>query len=302
MKSKSGFCYLAAFAILAILIAAPFVNVVVDAATNSSTVTVNINISQVGSIVVQPNSISWTGVNPGSDTATQNLIIKNTGSMNLSLIYMNTSTVGDEGANPLQFANPGNYSAAGLIFVKNISDTTYRHAGRLEWNLSTVLVGETLSLSAETVNSSHGWYRNASGNEFLWKLENGTAGFCNNKTGTTFTIMAQPENATALRRNFASNPTASCSSTSDNSNWAVFTCSDGPLMGQCIATPKDCSKVFIYKYNYAADYPTCSNNGYLRNGNLIPGDETSMSVFASIPKGIPAGDTKTGTLTIIATY
>ncbi len=297
MKSKSGFCYLAAFAILAILIAAP-----ANAATNSTTVTVAVNISQVGSIVVQPNSLTWTGVNPGSDTATQNLIIKNTGSMNLSLIHMNTSTVGDEFENPLQLANPANYSSAGLVFVKNSTDTTYRHAGRLEWNLSTVLTGEVLNLAGATLNYSHGWYRNSSGNEYLWKLENGTAGFCNNKSSTVFDILLQPENATALRRDFSTYTSATCTSSSDNANWAVFTCSNGPLAGQCIATPKDCSKIFIYKYNLAADYPTCSNNGYLRNGNLIPGDETSMSVFASIPKGMPAGDTKTGTLTIIATY
>ncbi|VVB60823.1 Uncharacterised protein [uncultured archaeon] len=302
MKSKSGFCYLAVFAILAILIAAPLVKVV-NAATNSSTVTVNINISQVGSIVVQPSSLTWTGVNPGSDTATQNLIIRNTGSMNLSLIYMNTSTVGDESPNPLQIANATYYSAAGLIFVKNSTDSSYYHAGRLEWNLSTVLTGETLSLAGATQNFSHGWYRNNTGNEYLWKLENGTAGFCNNKSSTVLTIITQPENSSALRRDFSGTyPTATCTSSSDNANWAVFTCTNGPLTGQCIATPKDCSKIFIYKYNYAADYPTCNSNGYLRNGNLIPGDETSISVFASIPQGIPAGDTKTGTLTVIATY
>jgi len=180
MKSKLGFCYFTAIAVLAFLIAAQSAS----AAITDANVTVNVNISSVGAIIVLPNALSWTtgalgSINPGADSAVSNLIIKNTGSVNVSQIYMNASTVGDEQANPLQTADAAYYSAAGLVMVKNSTDTAYSHAGRLEWNISSLLTDETLNLAGTTGNFSHGWYRNASGNEYLWKLENGTNGFCN---------------------------------------------------------------------------------------------------------------------------
>ncbi|MBU4245542.1 hypothetical protein L6303_04405 [archaeon] len=302
MKSKMGFCYLTVFAVLAFLITAQ----AAIAATTNNTVTVNINISSVGAIVVLPNSLSWTtgelgSINPGADSAVSNLIIKNTGSVNVSSIYMNASTVGDEPSNPLQTADAAYYSAAGLVMVKNATDTSFYHAGRLEWNLSTVLTDETLNLAGTTGKFSHGWYRNASGNEYLWKLENGTNGFCNN-TATTFAIKVIPENQTTMNRNLAAGLSA-CSAVTTGTDWGVFTCTDGPLADQCVAAASTCDKIYIYKY-YAtlADYPTCTNSDYLRRANIVPGDEAAFSVKASVPKGTPAGDAVTGTLTIIATY
>lgn len=309
MKSKSGFGYLIAFAIIALLIAVPVI-----AATTSATITVNVNISSVGAIVVLPNSISWNtngmgSLNPGSDSSIQSLIVKNTGSVNLSQIYLNTSTVGDESVNPLQTANASFYSAAGLIFIRNSSNTTYRHAGRIEWNLSTVLYNESLGTTGwnSLTAFSHGWYRNASGNEFLWKLVNGTNGFCNT-TGTTFAIKINPENASAINRDLTTG-TADTSSGctfvqgSSGEKWGSVSCTTGPLAGSCIATPATCDKILIYKfYTSLADYPACANSAYLHKGTIVPGDEVGINVFASVPKGTPAGDTKQGTLTIIANY
>lgn len=269
------------------------------AASASGNFTVDVNISSVGTIIVTPTALSWTGVNPGANTAASTLIIKNTGSMNLSSIYLNTSTYSDESTNPLTTADPSAYSAAGLIFVKNSTETTYYHAGRLEWNLSSYLAGETLNLNAATTNFGHGWYRNSSGNEYLWKVENGTNGLCNN-SGTTFSIKTAPENSTNLNRNLAG--FADCGTVTAGTNWATFACVDGPLAGHCVATAKTCDKIEIYKYNYASDFPACGNRAYLRSNTLIPGDEDSISVYASVPYGMPAGDTTTGTLTIIATY
>ncbi len=302
MTSKLGFGYFTAFAVLAFLIAAQSAS----AATTNSTLTVNINISSVGAIIVIPNSINWTSnglgsLNPGADSAVSNLIIKNIGSVNVSQIYMNASTVGDEVSNPLQTANASYYAAAGLVMVKNATDTAYFHAGRLEWNLSTILTNETLNLAGTTGKFSHGWYRNASGNEYLWKLENGTNGFCND-TGTVFAIKASPENQTNINRDLAAG-LSTCTGVTTGTNWGVFTCTNGPLSGQCITAASTCNKIYIYKY-YAtlADYPTCSNSDYLRRGNVVPGDEAAFFLKASVPKGTPAGDTITGTLTIIATY
>lgn len=301
MKSKSRVYYLTAFAVLAFLIAAQAAN----AATTNNTVTVNVNISSVGAIVVLPNSLSWTtgalgSINPGADSIVSNIIIKNTGSVNVSNIYMNASTVGDESANPLQTADASNYAAAGLVMVKNGTDTPFYHAGRLEWNLSAILVSEDVGSLTGITNFSHGWYRNASGNEYLWTLKNGTDGYCND-SNTAFDIKLNPENQTTMNRDIDVDP-AVCTFGAANANWGTFTCT-GPLVDQCVATASTCDKIYIYKYyGTLADYPACANVNYLRTATIVPGDEAPFYVKASVPKGTPAGNAITGILTIIANY
>lgn len=296
MRSKSGFCYLAALAVMAILIGAPAVYAITD-----YNVSVYVNISSVGAIIVVPNSVTWNGVIPGSDGQIYNLTIKNTGSLNVSQIYMNASTVKNELVNPLASTNPASYSAAGLIMVKNATDTAYNHAGRIEWNISSILLGEALALNGATTNFAHGWYRNASGNEFLWALENGTAGYCN-ATNAKFKIKTAPENYTNMNRDLTVTTEVCTLLAADTESWGVFTCANGPLAGQCIAAPSTCDKILIYKYNYAGDYPACTNRAYLRGGDIVPGSEAEFNLKASIPKGMPAGNTTVGTLTIIASY
>lgn len=94
-----------------------------------------------------------------------------------------------------------------------------------------------------------------------------------------------------------------CGTVTAGSDWGVFSCTDGPLSGYCVATPTTCDKVYIYKYSKSlSDYPSCANADYLNSGVIVPGDEAGLSLFASIPKGMPAGQTKTGILTIFAGY
>ncbi len=283
--------------ILAIIVLALIMSPMTFAADD--TLTVNITISSVGAIVVLPNTFTWT-LNPGEDSniGVSNITIKNTGSLNITNMYLDTSTVTDESTNPLPTGVSGSYSAAGMIFVRNSSDATYYHAGRLEWNISSILAGEVLDLASATEAFGHGWYRNASGNEYLWKVENGTSGLCNN-TGTTFEIKTVPENITDLNRDFTSD-TTTCGAVSTGT-WGSFACTDGPLANHCIATASTCDKIYIYKYNYNSTYAACTNRAYIRETDLVPGDEDYMIIHASIPYGMPAGETALGTLTLIAT-
>jgi len=241
--------------ILAIIVLALIMSPVTfaDADTN---LTVNITVNSVGAIVVFPNAFTWS-LDPGADSGTANVIIKNTGSANLTNIYLDTSTDADESTNPLPTGLASAYSAAGLIFVKNSTNDTYYHAGRLEWNISSILAGEVLDLSSATDTFGHGWYRNASGNEYLWKVENGTDGYCNN-TGATFKIMTVPENTTDLNRDLSSGDTTTCGSVTQGT-WGSFACDDGPLVGHCIATASTCDKIYIYKFNYNSTYAACGN-------------------------------------------
>ncbi|MCK5042862.1 MAG: hypothetical protein KAJ20_03870 [Candidatus Aenigmarchaeota archaeon] len=265
-----------------------------DADTN---LTVNITINSVGAIVVLPNAFTWS-LDPGADSSTANVIIQNTGSANLTNIYLDTSTDADESTNPLPTGVASAYSAAGLIFVKNSTNDTYYHAGRIEWNISSILAGEVLDLASATETFAHGWYRNASGNEFLWKVENGTDGYCNT-TATVFKIKTAPENTTDLNRDLSTG-LSTCGAVTQGT-WGSFACTDGPLANHCVATASTCDKIYIYKYNYNSTYAACGNRAYIRSADLIPGAEDFMVIHASIPYGIPAGETALGTLTLMAT-
>ena len=266
----------------------------------SDTVTVNVNISSVAAITVNPISISWIGVNPGADSSTTNILITNTGSVNVSGVYITSSTITDESTNPLPTGNVDAYSSTSLIFVKNTTESEYSHIGRLEWNLSPTRTDERVDLEAGTTNYSHGWYRNSSGNEYIWKVENGTDGYCN-ESGTVFEIQTVPENFTSTSRDLTSPGTlSSCSAVTVGADWGIFTCSDGPLDRYCIAAAETCDKIYIYKQDYSTTFPTCAKREYLMSEVLVPTAETSISVFASIPYGLPAGDTNAGTLTIVA--
>lgn len=301
MQFKLSFSSLVLLAIVAMMVG------ISPAFAASDYMNVTVNISSVSEITVLPTSLSWTtgnlgSITPGTDSSPQNILIKNTGSVNVSQLYLNASTIMDENANPLQNPNASAYSSAGFIFIRNGTNTAYYHAGRLEWNLSRILTSETVG--ATGTNFSHGWYRNASGNDFLWKVVNGTNGMCNT-TGTAFAIKTAPENNTApitLSRDLSSGTTACGSITAGGGlPWGTFACSAGPLNEYCVATHYDCTKIYIYRYNKAADFPSCGNSQYLQESVIIPGDETaSVSLLASVPKGTPAGDAKLGMLTFIA--
>ncbi len=284
---------------LAMIILALINGPITFAAETSDTVTVTVNISSVATIVVSPNAINWTYLDPGSNGVAQNIIIKNTGSVNVTDIYMTTSAITDESTNPLPTADATAYSAASLIFVKNSTESAHSHAGRLEWNLSTILTEETLGIDAATTAFAHGWYRNSTGNEYLWKVENGTDGLCNN-SGTVFTINTVSENDTDLNRDVSAG--YECTGLASDTGWGSFECDSGPLNGYCVATASTCDKIYIYKNDYTSTLPACDNREYLINNVLIPGTEDAISIYASVPQGIPAGDTTAGTMTIVATY
>ena len=296
MNKKQIICF-----IIMILILAFVKYPVTFALETSDTLTVDVNISSVGTIVVNPTSVSWIGINPGEDSSSTSITIKNVGSKNVTNVYITSSTITDESTNPLPTGDPTAYSAGGLIFVVNSTLTNAAHIGRLEWNLSEVLADETLDLDSGTTNFSHGWYRNSSGNEYIWKIENGTNGFCNN-TGAVFEIQSVPENVTDMSRDLSSGTLSTCNAVTTGTTWGVFTCDDGPLEKYCIAAANTCDKIYIYKNDYSTTFPTCSKREYLTTDQIPPTGERYIDIFASVPYGMPAGDTNSATLTIVANY
>ena len=266
-------------------------------------VTIGVNVSYYSEISVIPTNLTWYHLNPGTGSDTRFLKIKNTGSANITNVYSYTEAHRTEYTNPLDGGTAADYAASSFLLISNESGMAHSHLSRLEWNFSDMLNDEELSLAAGTVNFGHGWYRNATGNWFLWKVENGTDGveYCN-ATDTVFSILNEPENDTEERRDFTGATATTPTFENNNSNWSTFSMATGPLAGYCVAVWKDCDRIYIYKYNMEAWLPACNQRSYLRDAILTPGSEIlDMSVYASIPEGTPSGDAAAGTLTIKAT-
>ncbi len=287
-----------------VLIVSPQIN----ADTDTGDFNVTVNISAVAQIIVIPTSLSWAQLSPGSNGAVQNVSLKNTGSLNLSTIYASANTITLESANPLSSGEAPKYAAPGLMMVQNAtSGSSYYHLGRLEWNLSAALAGEVFPTLES--NWSHGWYRNSSGNEYLWLLMNGTDGTCNasGATDPTFRIKTAPENDTSMKRDLTGEVTGtdcggSYTAPSSSESWGVFSCvgAGNPLAGHFVAVYYDCTKIYIYNYDKSSTFPTVNAVPYFWSSTIYPGDETYMNLIAAVPLGIPAGDTQEGTITITA--
>jgi hypothetical protein len=270
----------------------------------TSNVTVNITISEVAEITVTPTNFTIAAISPGADSSEVTYSIKNTGSTTITNIFASTNTIEMENTNPIPGGDPEDYAASGFIWIQNVSaGAKYAHAGRLEWNLSS-LESETLDLASTTTNWSRGWYRNGS-NTWLWKVENGTAGDCNN-TGSIFKIKEAPENDTSgFSRDFTSGIVTTGSFDEATVNWSLFNLGGTVLDDMCVATHKDCQKIFIYKYDKRYDaevnFDGCDNSAYMRTAALEPSSTVAFYARASVPKGTPYGLTEESKLTLEAT-
>lgn len=292
----------------AILLAAISIVPLTSSYTTNDTVIINVTIQPFAEITVVPISLTWVQ-NPGTDGEVYNLTMWNTGSVNLSQIYAYPNTTEVESSNPIPAGVSSQYASGGFIFIKNETNLAWWHMGRQEWNMSQVLSGEILNLSSDTTKYGHGWYKNVSAppsgedSTYLWKIENGTDGYCND-TGAIFKIKKDPENRTTEQRDLTVNLAAETFE-SAGANWATWKFSDGPLAGHCLATYKDCDRIYIYKYDWydtTNRFPSCTQRNYLRSNTLVPGESSKVWMFASVPEGTPAGETAITVVTFIATY
>lgn len=272
----------------------------VQALSNTTdTVVVNVSVNATAEIVVSPINFTWANLNPGeTDGTTHDFTIKNTGSYNVSKIRVSVNTPTVESTNPLPTGDAVKYAASGFLHIQNYTTTTpFYIAGRLEWNLSEKLADENWDLT-DITKFGHGWYRNRT-ETFLWIVKNGSTGFCNSTTAT-FKIMNEPENATHENRDLVSGPTTSCNPTWNDDEWGIGSCSGGPLNNYCVAAHVNCTKIYIYKYD--TDFGTCTNGAYWREDILVPGTSTKGKVYASIPWGVPNGNTTDSVMTFTASF
>lgn len=281
---------------LSFLVYLPFAD-----AQTTRTVTIEVSITGVSQITVNPTYLTFYGITPGTASQESKIDITNTGSLNVSQIYVYPDTIDDEAVRPYGIANSTYYAAGGVLVLRNETNLTRYWAGRLEWNST-----EDISNMVKTAVSSPrawGFLRNAS-NEYNWLVGNGTptvggnAILCN-RTDAQFAIEDDVDNGTSASR---TPTTTDITNDGASGNYAYFSIggSRQALRNHCVAVYSDCSKIYIYKYDKRSGFSTCLNSAYLQEFNLMPGEVHTMNISVWMPLGIPAtnGSLNQSTLTI----
>ncbi len=265
----------------------------------NDTVLIDVNVTEKAVITVIPATLNWTGVETGEVGGYKNLTVKNIGSLNVSQIFGYLDTLETEQSNPYGSGDPLDYSAGGVIAIRNESNTQYFFAGRIEWNWTQDIPNH--NWAAVTSPAAWGYHRNTS-NEYVWVLGNGTAGFCNN-SATDFAIEEDQDDGSQSART----PVTTYIGAPDNAdaNWTYFSISGGSNHdGYCVATYYDCTKIYFYRYDKRTapyNFSQCTGaSEYLYEGNLTSGSTTLLRVDAWVPAGYPGGYLNTTTLTIYA--
>ncbi len=262
----------------------------------NDTVTIDVNVTQAAAITVWPDTLNWTSVSTGGVGGIKYLTVKNSGSLNVSNVYGYVDTLLSEPIRPYSLAYPKNYSAGGVLTIRNETDTKYYFTGRIEWNWTQDIPNH--NWGAVTTPIAWGYFRNAS-NDYIWVLGNGTEGGCNS-SDAQFSIESDVDLGTTGTREPLNTFTISASA-GEPLSWGYTSVTSGPLVGHCVAASTDCQKIYIYNFDKRSAFGGCGNAEYLRSGNLVPGATIILSLDAWVPNGYPAGFLNQTILTIYAT-
>ena len=297
MKMKNTLLFLTVLSIFFVffVISTVITSIPVFADAND-TVTVDVNVTQAAAITVVPESLNWTGIGTGQAGGGEYLNIKNSGSINVSEIYAYVDTLESEPSRPYGSSDPLDFSAGGVITLKNETDSEFFFAGRIEWNWTQDIPNHDWSAVDDVDAVSWGYLRNAS-NDYVWVLGNGTDGLCNN-TNAQFAIEDQVDLGTTATRT----PVGPYALEGGDDEWGYFYVDAAPIDGYCVAASYDCTKIYIYHYDQrtSPNFATCSGSSYLQEANLTPGYTIVLEVDAWVPNGYPSGYLNTSTLTVYA--
>ena len=101
------------------------------AATDEASIEINISIESVTQITINPISLNWTTINPGSAGGVKEIDIINIGSTNVTAIYAYVDTISDETLNPIGNDTAQAYGAGGVLTLRrNETDALHYFAGR----------------------------------------------------------------------------------------------------------------------------------------------------------------------------
>jgi len=266
----------------------------------NDTVTIDVNVTEAAAIVVLPDTLNWTSVATGTPGGVKYLTVKNAGSLNVSEIYAYIDTLTTENARPYGSGDPKDFSAGGVITLRNETDTKHYFAGRIEWNWTQDISNHNWGGVTDPV--AWGYFRNTS-SDYVWVLGNGTDGLCN-ETGSQFALEYDVDLGTPATRQPIGG--GSYLRNGGDANWSYFSINDAssPLYGHCVAAWWDCTKIYIYHYDMRTtapyDFDTCNNAAYLQQANLTSGDTITLEADAWVSLGYPAGFLNQTTLTVYA--
>ena len=283
---------------------------VVFAGNDTDTMTVDVSVLATTVINIMQNSLTWTNIETGEETSMEVIDVKNVGSRNVTGMYGYVDTIDDETTNPTGSSTASDYAAGGVItFRKNDTGEDFWFTGRLEWNYTDPTGIELISLPVGS--QSWGWFHNTS-YEYVWAMVNGSeindTGGCNS-TDTVFRINKYNDNGTALTRDLTTGANYVEGTFEEATpDWGLISfgaAAGSPLDGYCVAAYRNCTKLYIYKYDRRTsgntDFDGCSNVAFLNTTNATaPGYVQKINLNVRMPYGIPTGSMTQATLTIFA--
>jgi len=279
-------------------------------ADETGTVTIAVNVSEAAAITVSPSYLEFMLVGPGTFPipGSKQIDVVNTGSLNFTSLTANVNSFSTETSNPYDTSgDPTKYAAGSFLVVYNSSNTDpNRFENRMEWNYTK---GWISSMTNPLTNwKSYGWFYNHS-LSYIWNMANGTYQSCNaSDAALRIKTVVDTGSNRDMDQDYADG-----SNVANNSEWAVFTFSSGPLADYCVATYYDCTRLMVYQYypgSAAAvgstTLPTCGAARYLVQSTSAAasefpaGDTESLNVTVYVPTGVPAGNVTSSTMTVTA--
>ncbi|MFC2143032.1 hypothetical protein ACFLQN_01390 [Candidatus Aenigmatarchaeota archaeon] len=284
----------------------------VSISANPDTATIHVGINQLNQITLQPDSLNWSNVTLGGRGGFKYIDIRNTGSINITNTYAYVDTITGEATRPYESDQAIDYSAGGVLLLRNETETGINWVGRIEWNWTSNITNTNLTdITNGTDAITQGFFRNAS-NQYHWAVRNGTNtsdtdglvnGTCNT-SNTRIAIEDDPDNGTLATRT----PTANGFTYDGGAaayGWGIwsFDRNGHPLDDHCFAINYTCDKIYIYKYDQrsADGFDDCSQVEFVLAPDLSPGKEETMTLDVHIPLGMPDGTMTSTTLTITGT-
>ncbi len=145
----------------------------VSAINVTDTATIDIDVSELTLIDMNPAEFSWTGVDPGTNTTTKQVQIENIGSTNFSKMWFNVT---QPGSRPFATGSNASYNAGNFVWIareNKSADSDYFAVDRLEFNESRSLIyltdpGSNIPPDGSTYR--YGRFRNTSF-EYFWFVE-----------------------------------------------------------------------------------------------------------------------------------
>ena len=275
---------------------------VASSTQKSDTISIQVNVSELTLVDINPTSLGWSAVEPGTAGEMKAIQIENIGSTNITQIWFNNTY---PSSYPFGVGNVSKYDAGNFVVIKrNTTNQDYFFPNRVEYNMSKV----EIYLSLPSGWSSHGRFRNSS-YEYFWAVVPST-----NCSDGTFYIGKDPHTQTSTgSTNLAgtcdslvgtgSNDCRSGSLTSTGDwGWAdLYVGPDSGYQNYTVAVSADCTKVMFYHWNMDAPGAGSSTHAkYFSTSTLYPGDWIVANVRVYVPYGVAAGSVQTGTLTVIA--